>query len=237
MKSQSNGYILHESPTVVAIATLKSSNRKTGNMVQVWILNRNESPLAALKSGADKEVCGMCKHRPNGNGKRSCYVDVGRAPEGVWKAYQRGRYEYLTPDKYGKVFFGRRIRFGAYGDPAFVPVKIWTALKNSVDGHTSYTHNWKRDASLKRLSMASVDSVEEYNQARSLGWRTFRVSVDAKTLPGEIMCPASAEAGHKTTCEMCCLCNGATSDGDKRKSIMIKVHGTGKNNFVNIRGV
>jgi hypothetical protein len=51
-------------------------------------------------------------------------------------------------------------------------------------------------------------------------------------LPGEIACPASDEAGKRTTCEKCKLCNGAdtrNSKGyqlyDNRKSISIIVHG------------
>ena len=40
------GYVLHEGPSpfdgqpIVSIATLHSSNRKTGDMVQTWILPR-----------------------------------------------------------------------------------------------------------------------------------------------------------------------------------------------------
>ena len=47
------GYVLHEGPSpfdgqpIVSIATLHSSNRKTGDMVQTWILPRDLHPLDA----------------------------------------------------------------------------------------------------------------------------------------------------------------------------------------------
>src|SRR5580693_8814233 len=90
-----NGYIIHEDSQIVIIATAfarKSSNPKTGDMIQVWILARDVNPLQALKTGEDIVVCLDCKHRGNGGKNRTCYVRVANAPLGVWKAYQRGMY-------------------------------------------------------------------------------------------------------------------------------------------------
>jgi len=42
-------------------------------------------------------------------------------------------------------------------------------------------------------------------------------------LSGEILCPASEEAGKRTTCDKCGLCAGLTR---KAKDIMIPVHGS-----------
>ena len=80
----------------VAIATLKSKNKKTGNMVQVWIIRSDISPLDAIASGQDYSICGNCPHRgvigdtvsANQKIERSCYVNVGREVMAVWKAYQ-----------------------------------------------------------------------------------------------------------------------------------------------------
>jgi len=84
--------------------------------------------------------------------------------------------------------------------------------------------------------MASVDSTEEYRMAKLAGWRTFRVRTNAESLMAcEIACPASDEAGKKTTCERCGLCNG-TRRNDARKDIAILVHGTGAAKFVQIQG-
>ena len=49
------GFVLHEGESpfdgrlIVSIATLHSSNRKTGDMVQVWILPKDINPLDAVK--------------------------------------------------------------------------------------------------------------------------------------------------------------------------------------------
>jgi hypothetical protein len=96
-------------------------------------------------------------------------------------------------------------------------------------GHTGYTHQWKNaDLAVAWLfqgfCMASCDSAEEQQRAAAAGWRTFRVRTrSSDTLPGEISCPASEEAGKKLTCEQCLACGGA--DG-RRGTITIIAHGS-----------
>ena len=217
-------YILHEDADRVVIATTKSSNEKTGNMVQVWILCRNESPVEAAKSGADIAVCGDCPQRHFLGG--GCYVTLFQGPLSIWKAYKRGSYKHLSLDQYAKAFAGRAIRLGAYGDPAYIPVPIIDALAAAGIGHTSYTHQWKW-VGQQAVSLASVDNITEYEAAKALGYRTFRVSSAPDVQPGEIICPASDEGGNKTNCIDCLLCNGA----GKAKNILIVVHGALKNRF------
>ena len=48
---------------IVAVATLKSNNRKTGDMIQTWILRSMMSPIRALATGGDRSICGDCFHR------------------------------------------------------------------------------------------------------------------------------------------------------------------------------
>ena len=49
---------------IVVVAIAKSGNRKTGNMVQTYILNDNgKNPLENSKSGDDFAICGNCPHR------------------------------------------------------------------------------------------------------------------------------------------------------------------------------
>ena len=78
------GFVLFEGPSqldglpVVVIATLKTSNVKTGNMVQTWILRQDLNPVEASKIGADASVCGNCVHRHFHDGP--CYVNLGQAP-------------------------------------------------------------------------------------------------------------------------------------------------------------
>jgi hypothetical protein len=237
-----NGYIIYEGASlldgapIVVIATgfeSGSTNRKTGAMIQTYILRQDISPTDAIKTGDDASICGDCPHRgttttidgqPKNIG-RTCYVNVGQGALTVWKAYKRGVYPlwdgYLTGTTLPFV------RLGTYGDPAAAPAHVWEAITRDASGHTGYTHQWRdpRFAYLKTLCMASADTAEEAAQAQAMGWRTFRVSLDAAKDPmlkGESLCPASAEAGKKLTCAQCLACGGA--DG-RRGSIYIPAHG------------
>ena len=73
--------------------------------------------------------------------------------------------------------------------------------------------------------MYSADSLADAQLAWSKGWRTFRVmsGVDSIT-ENEVLCPASKEAGYRTTCDQCKLCSGTSVKG---KSVAIVAHGTG----------
>jgi hypothetical protein len=119
------------------------------------------------------------------------------------------------------------IRWGAYGDPAFISREVVESVSSHAKGRTGYTHQWQSVVSAwgRSYFMASCDSPQEYALAANMGWRTFRVSPkgDNTKLQGEISCPASAEAGKRTVCADCKLCDG-TSYNDRRKSIVIQDH-------------
>jgi hypothetical protein len=228
-----NGVILYEGPSlldgapIVVIATgiaSGSTNRKTGAMVQTYILRSNVEPTAAVASGGDKSICGDCRHRGTRGKGRTCYVNVGQGPLGVYRAYRRGRYLSSSGFPLSDIGSGRIVRLGTYGDPAAVPHHIWHYLLLEAKGHTGYTHQWRTAHDLKGLCMASVDSENEATEAQSLGWRTFRVAMptDLAKLPIESRCPASAEMGKKLVCSTCLACDGATG---KRGSIVIQAHG------------
>jgi hypothetical protein len=206
----------------VGLAT-RSSNRKTGAMLQTYILRSDVAPQAAITSGLDVSICGDCRHRGDGSGKgRTCYVNIGQGPTGVYKAFKRGRYPLA--DDLADVGTGRNVRLGTYGDPAAVPVHVWRELTSRATGRTGYTHQWRHCPDLKALCMASVDTPAEAILARSSGWRTFRVAMpsDLARMPIEAVCPASAEAGRKLTCDQCLACSGASG---ARGSIVIQAHG------------
>jgi hypothetical protein len=223
-----NGFILHEDTHRVIIATGFSSpsdNRKTGDMIQVWILVRSMDPVRAIKEGLDRLICGNCMHRGNGDGSgRSCYVNVGQAPLGIWRAWKAGAY---LPLPSVSVFAGRRVRFGAYGDPTWIPLSLALAIAGASSGHTGYTHQWRKPSlqGWKSLLMASVDSPAELLIARSMGWSTFRVTPDLDHHSIEILC-ASDRVG--TPCADCLACAGSRSGV---RSIHIPVHGTGARHF------
>jgi hypothetical protein len=71
-------------------------------------------------------------------------------------------------------------------------------------------------------SLRGVSVLSGVFQSR-VGWRTFRVrSAEEELHADEVMCPASEEAGHSTTCLACQLCRGG---GREAKSIAILAHG------------
>jgi hypothetical protein len=230
MAKNTNSMVFWQSPTIqLIISGLDSStNRKTGNMVQSYILRRDVSPIAALATNKDKSICGDCPLRGTTvKGKRvgrPCYVNVGQGPQATWKGQSNfaGKESSIS---------GRTFRMGTYGDPAFVPISVWKKLLSNVIGWTGYTHQWRKSTSqgLKTLVMASVESVDTKNQANALGWRTFRVMRKNESLQtDEVLCPASEEAGRKTTCENCKLCSGTSK---KAKNIAIYAHSAQKVNL------
>ena len=223
---KSNGYVLHEDPSRVVIATgfaSNSGNRKTGSMIQVWILVKSENPVSAIKSGADRLICGSCPLRGQNGQARACYVNVGQAPFAVWRAWTRGRYPRLDDLT---VFSGKTVRFGAYGDPTWIPFELAKTIADVSAGWTGYTHQWKKpiNQAWRGLVMASVETTEDLRIAESMGWRTFRVSADLEHHTNEVLCPS--ERG--VSCSDCLLCSGTSR---RAASVFIPVHGTGKKHF------
>jgi hypothetical protein len=219
---------------IMLIATINSANVKTGSgLVQTWILRSDMSPLEAIHSGSDSSICGDCVLRgsiENGrNVGRACYVLVHNAPRSIYAAHTRGRYARLSLRGARQALSGLHVRLGAYGDPAAVPVRVWDTLLADTAGHVGYTHQWRRFKAISRYTMASVESLKHATQAHARGFRTFRIGA-AKTR-GESLCPASAEAGRKLTCDRCMACSGSTG---RRGSIVIPAHGYGKNKIAQL---
>lgn len=229
-----NGIVLYNGTSrwnqrpIVAIATgigKGSGNSKTGELVQIWILSaESDKPSDAyFKSGLSVSVCGDCKH----DQFDTCYVNKGMAPNNIYKAWKEGKYPTFNHDEHIKYFTDKKVRFGAYGDPAMVPMEVWNPILAVCKKHTAYTHQWDKDwaQDYRSFCMASVDTVTEYNKARDKGWRTFRIrsAGDTSTFAKEMNCPASEEMGKKKTCFECMACHG----GDKNFTIAITVHGTG----------
>ena len=199
---------------IVCIATgthNPSKNKKTGAMVQIWILHAKYFPTIAVKKGEDEAICGDCKHR-----NKSCYVNVFQAPTNIWRSYIKGLYKKT---KVPQAVKNRFVRIGAYGDMAALPEEINNKLVQYSKGHTAYTHQWKLPEAqyLKEIAVASVDSINEYRQAKKLGWQTFRIYKDSDQLITEQRC--IAQIIENTQCLDCLKCNGNNQD------ICAKIHG------------
>jgi len=217
-----NGFILYKGITngqrFVVIATgfnRASSNIKTGDMIQIWILLVDQSPVAGIQSGLDAlTICIGCPFS-SGNG---CYVNLGQAPLTVWKAYNNGSY---APLEDYSVFQDREVRFGAYGNPSLLPLRIVKAIRRRAGKTTGYFHDWKANQKAKKYNryfMASTDTLASLEEAKSQGLRVFHSSRN-KPL-GKFTTCLNVTRGK--TCAECGICNGGHGP-----DIWVPLHGSG----------
>ena len=223
------GVILHRgvspfdgSPYVVIMPLGKSSNGKTGAMLQTYIIRSHAHPVSAVQSGGDVAICNDCpmrglvatrKRRGKGKNFRACYVNVGQGPTSVYDAFRRGRYVDYDPALHREFIAGRKIRFGTYGEPVLIPLSLLEHLAGLSSGWTGYTHQWANPSfsGYRRFLMASVHGLTgpwSREHAKSLGWRCFRTMRGGEPAADEVLCPASKEAGHRLSCLTCNLCDG-----------------------------
>ena len=92
------GYIIYRGASmlddapIVVVALTNSSNVKTGNMVQTYILVDNgRSPVDNARDLLDASICGDCKHRRGTGG--ACYVNLGQGARAV--AAARGAVQFV----------------------------------------------------------------------------------------------------------------------------------------------
>ena len=239
---QPNGYVIYDGPSawdgkrIAVIVTgirRQSSNRKTGGMIQTYIIRPDMSPTAAVyESEEDASICGDCPHRGvmvDGRRKnRACYVNLSHGVTQVWQAFNRGSYPVADVADVAPLLAGRAVRLGTYGDPGMVPLALWMALVSTAASWTGYTHQWRRiDPAYSSLLMASADSVDDRRTARLAGYRSFYVMPKGSTgrVPGAVMCLSDARG---TKCEDCGACAG-TRMGAKPNAvdIFIEAHGPG----------
>ncbi len=228
--------ILYQGPSlidgapIVVIATYSEKNKKTGLMVQTYILRADINPLEASKTGADVSICGDCRHRgiPTADPARkqakdrTCYVNLGQGVLITYRAFLRGVYpDAQTRAARSAIGRGRMVRVGTYGDPGAVPSEVWDDLLCDAQGWTAYTHRtgWRPE-----LAMQSADSLEQARSLWQIGARTFRVIWKGEQIDAtrEVLCPASKEAGRRTTCAACKLCAGTATRSPR--SVAIHAH-------------
>ena len=239
MSHKHNSFALWSGPSeldgkpIVALATIRSDNSKTGDVPQIAIMRADVNPIEALKTGDDYSVCGGCGHRPElvaSSGLAPCYVTVAHGPLSVWKSWKRGTATGTRAKLVERAREVGMIRLGSYGDPAAVPAHVWARLEAQLGATVrivGYTHQWASPTtapSMARWVMASADSTAERKAARSAGYRTFRIRSSTQPgQPGEIACPASAEMNNKATCSTCRACDGMKRGG-KRPDVVIVAH-------------
>lgn len=227
-KLNKNGRILYEGPSmldgqpIVVIAVgfeTRSTNDKTGGMIQSYILRTDVHPAVAFRNGAGSSVCGAteCPHFVN----KTCYVNWGQGPRSVWECYRRGGYAPIGDDWH--LFDDTVVRLGSAGDPCAAPEHVWRPIFDRARKHTGYTHQWRKPVGqwAKGFLQASCDGMRDYIESTAQGWRPFLVKPAHVPDPeGSVHCAASSESGKKTTCEQCTLCDGSTAN------VVINAHGS-----------
>jgi len=193
----------------------KSKNSKTANMVQIFAI-----PLEWIidgKIGDDKSICFDCTFA-GGNG---CYVRKGQSMMGLIskvKSLHRKldsikEYSFEVEEQILINCNGRFVRFGSYGEPILLGESLVSKIASIALGWTGYTHQWaySRNSWSSKFFMASVEGDVMKKVANKMGFRTFLVGTSNDK---SVVCPASKEAGHKTTCEKCNLCSGTEGKAD-----------------------
>ena len=239
MINKAKGYVVYEGKSrlsddpIVTIITMASANDKTGNMVQLWILPADQTPLEALKSDRNQGACGTCLLQGKYSKKlkkminRVCYVRVYQAPDSIFRSWKRGIYPTYDRSKHARKIRGRELRFGAYGDPAALPIEVLEHLEKLTSGHTGYSHQIfdiaKTDPQLAddlaQMLMVSCDTNEQHDQATANGWRTFTVVPEGGATPeNAVECPHYT---HDVQCKDCLLCSGSKVNA---KSVYVYAH-------------
>jgi hypothetical protein len=134
-----NSVVAHRDGDRFATITYKSANVKTGDMAQLTILARGADPVTAAKIGLDKANCGACAlMKIPGLRERICYVNLAHLPLAIYKAVSRHPVTGLA--KIVKRLGSKALRLGAYGDPAFLPVRPCKRLQRADVGQGTRTN-------------------------------------------------------------------------------------------------
>ena len=176
---------------------------------------------------ADQAVCFDCPFSQN----RGCYTAKYQQYAGflsslrsIGKAYKWDAIPEFSEDIKSDLLAmssGNYSRFGTYGEPSLIPLSLVAEICKGAKSWTGYTHQYMRKPEYAPFLMASLHSDKQLPYAEKLGFRAF-VASKVKLGKPLVNCPASAEAGYKSTCSACGLCSGTAGKG--KKDIWILQH-------------
>ena len=126
---------------------------------------------------------------------------------------------HLLEKRIVEISQGRYIRFGTYGEPTLLPVNLVGDMVKVSKSHTGYSHQWAKKPEFSAYFMASTHTEGQAVIAQKMGFRSFIAT--NKPVKTAVTCPASKEAGFKSTCEKCGLCSGERKG---TKNIVILEH-------------
>lgn len=197
-----------------------SSNRKTGDMIQTYLLDRETLTSEPSVFGAKCSACPMVN---------KCYVSRDkmsvRSALARLLGEERTSYAHATLADVLPLLRGRKVRLGTYGDPSALPLADLKAIVNSAQGHTGYTHFWREiDTEYSAYLMASVEDSSAELLAQGLGYRSFRV-ITQETTERDVSSVAveCLNSSVGLTCADCLLCSGTSGRG-RKVSIWIDEH-------------
>jgi hypothetical protein len=219
-KNRPSAYVVEYDSFYLAFTKFNGSgNRKTGDMIQTYMLDKERLISEPKTFGAKCEACPMLK---------KCYVSrdklsVRKAIVKLTKG-ESTSYAFATLDDVLPLLSGRLIRLGTYGDPSAIPLDDLARICDAAKGHTGYTHFWREiDADYSAYLMASCETLSDELLANGLGYRAFRVLLDDQetheTSAKSVQC---LNASVNLTCAECLLCSG--SQGKGSSNIYIHEH-------------
>jgi hypothetical protein len=176
----------------------------------------------------DASNCMDCPYSAN-SGTGDCYTHKYQQYTGFLSQLRSIKREQLTPIDEGKrrriltLSEGRYVRFGTYGEPSLMDATLVSEMARVASSWTGYTHQWQKDWAKPFASwfMASVHTESEVELAGDVSFRSFLAKDSDDPIVG-VQCPASKEAGYKSTCAKCGLCSGILGKG--KKAVSINVH-------------
>lgn len=221
----------------VALVLTVGGNSKTGDVHSLAIYDLDASDGEPIGAG-----CGACPLHLAG----SCYVESFFADIRHHKRRfaDRASFPVIRRSEWSR-YLWKRVRFGSYGDPSSLPVKLIEAVTGMVPGFMGYTHFWATcDQSLRRFFLASCETLQQVEAARALGWRVFytpvcgsyvahdkakarvvkslRAWLGANKLKDMVICPNFVR-GQVVQCSRCPIgCDGTSG---KRFDVINPAHG------------
>lgn len=229
-----------DGPNLFVIALAPSSNDKitesnasiiqtnTYSLKQWEIANCGKKIKMKDFFALDASNCLDCPYSGN-SGTGDCYTHKYQQYTGFLSQLRSIKREHLTPfneDKRTRILSlseGRYVRFGTYGEPSLMDATLVSQMARIASTWTGYTHQWAKDWAKPYASwfMASVHTESEVELAGEIDYRSFLAKGKDDPVVG-VRCPASKEAGYKSTCEKCSLCSGILGKG--KKAVSINVH-------------
>jgi len=225
--------------------TPRSRNVKTGDMPQAWMgKDREETAESCRASG-----CPLLHSSKGGEGNkqadlRDCYAWNGTPHFAFLKMLKKVDELKKAEDTIGlrkytlegalenRAFSSRYVRFTQIGDPSVIGEAQMQSIVATIAKHNKdfcgpnngikiigFIHGWRQAPHWKPYLMASVDSLEEADEAIDAGWRPAvhlpegEYGKSVKTPKGRsiLLCPHSLQGEHKRKmtpdCNACGWCS------------------------------